>query len=118
MKKATQKYASLLMIVLVAMLLVNKAIFLHSHTSNGKIYTHAHPFDKGSDNNPIKQHNHSSTLLSYLSKLDLQITVAQAIWVNFISALLFIFLAGYRLTPVERSHDSQNSRAPPALFTV
>ena len=118
MKKATQKYASLLMIVLVAMLLVNKAIFTHSHSSNGKIYTHAHPFDNRSDNNPTKQHSHSSTLLSYLSNLDLQITVAHPIWVNFISILLFIFLAGYRLTPIERSQDSQNSRAPPALFTV
>lgn len=41
--------------------LVNHMVYYHSHiTSNGKLISHAHPYNKSQDKSPIKSHHHST----------------------------------------------------------
>ncbi len=45
---------------LVGMMVVNKAIYLHTHKLiDGTSVTHSHPYNKSGDDQPIKTHHHS-----------------------------------------------------------
>lgn len=53
------------------LMIANKGIYTHSHISiEGKIYTHAHPYNKASDSNPYKSHHHSRTDLLFYQHID------------------------------------------------
>lgn len=52
---------SLLLMVVFTCQVYSKAFYQHSHIlSDGSVVTHAHPFNKSSDNSPFKRHNHAS----------------------------------------------------------
>ncbi len=60
------------MIGIIGLLTINNVLFLHSHQfDNGKIVTHAHPYNKSNDSAPIKSHHHSKTELIFLENLQL-----------------------------------------------
>ena len=82
-KNITRKVAIICMIGIIGLLTINNVVFLHSHQlANGKIITHAHPYNKSNDSAPIKSHHHSKIELTFLVNLQLL----------FIFTLIFIFV--------------------------
>ena len=66
------KSTTFLMIGILVMLIANKAVFMHTHKLNdGTIIEHAHPFDKSTDSEPYKSHNHTKTELLFFQNLEL-----------------------------------------------
>lgn len=66
------KSMAILSIVLTFMLLANYAVYMHMHVlDNGFVVTHAHPFDKTSDNELPKKHKHSPEEILFLTTLGL-----------------------------------------------
>jgi hypothetical protein len=58
-RNITQKVLALLVLGAVSLLILNKALFLHTHQlSDGTFVLHAHPFQAGSDTS--HQHQHSN----------------------------------------------------------
>lgn len=65
--KITIKAATFLVIGIMALIVANKAVFLHTHQlANGTLIAHAHPFDRSNDTNPHKSHHHTQTELVFL----------------------------------------------------
>ncbi len=56
-----------LLLSIYGLILVNNSLFYHSHvTPDGKVISHAHPFNKQSDDKPFKAHHHSKLELLLL----------------------------------------------------
>lgn len=71
-----KKAISYLMIVLIAMLIANRAIYVHSHVlSDGTVITHAHPFSKNTSNDSSPKHRHSSYEFFVLHQLQILFSV-------------------------------------------
>ena len=70
-----KRFANLTLILFGILFLVqvlNKAVFTHSHlTPDSRLITHAHPFDKANDNQPVKSHYHSLAETVVLQQLEL-----------------------------------------------
>ncbi|MGD2034277.1 MAG: hypothetical protein PVF73_04420 [Bacteroidales bacterium] len=65
--------------------IVNKSFYTHSHLlENGNIITHAHPYNRSSDDHPFKSHHHSRSELFFLGCLKVLFPVLFAF-----AALLF-----------------------------
>jgi hypothetical protein len=65
----------LMLIGALALLMSNQVWFKHSHIdANGRIYQHAHPYDKGADSEPIKSHNHTHNEFFSFDKSSLFLT--------------------------------------------
>jgi hypothetical protein len=74
-KKYFNKTLAIIAIGLTFMLLANHTINMHMHVlDNGSVVTHAHPYDKTSDNELPKEHKHSSEELLFFSTLSLLFT--------------------------------------------
>ncbi len=59
--KIKHKILSSLLIGFLLLLIANKMFYTHSHLlEDGSIITHAHPYDKGADDTPLKSHRHNS----------------------------------------------------------
>ena len=94
---------------------LNSYFFTHSHIlENGQIVTHAHPFDS-SDNDPFKNHEHSSEELTFLANLSFFIPIT-----DFLSLGVFLALITFNRETRE-NHRSllapffTHLRAPPAI---
>ncbi len=69
-----------LLILVMGCLLVNQAIFTHTHVqADGSLVSHAHPFSKKTDNAKGKAHQHSSLEIILLEQLDVLISCASAL---------------------------------------
>lgn len=68
-----QKIIAFVSLALVALILCNNAIYLHSHKlADGQIIVHAHPFDKsGTSSLPGESHKHSKTEFLFYDQLTL-----------------------------------------------
>ncbi len=56
-----------LLLSIYGLILVNNSLFYHSHvTPDGKVISHAHPFNKQNDDKPFKAHHHSKLELLLL----------------------------------------------------
>jgi hypothetical protein len=74
-KKYFNKTMAIIAIGLTFMLLVNHTVNMHVHVlANGSMVTHAHPYDKTSDNELPKKHKHTSEELLFFSGLSLIFT--------------------------------------------
>ncbi len=79
-KKILQVAASLLIMVFVLQVF-NKTFYLHTHiTEQGNIVTHAHPYNKNTDSEPVKSHSHTRDQLLVISSFD------------FLFPVIFLFL--------------------------
>lgn len=59
--KSIKQLGVVLMILVMATLLLNKAVYIHVHVMpNGTVLTHAHPFNKTADSTQGKSHHHSN----------------------------------------------------------
>lgn len=79
-KKVNKKYIisifALLLILMYALCIFNSSVYLHTHIlASGKVVTHAHPYDKNSDNEPYKTHKHSFNQIMTLDNMQLLFTV-------------------------------------------
>lgn len=107
---------ALLLVVLYCTQIINQAFYLHSHRlADGSLVTHAHPFDKAKDNEPVKKHAHTLTQLITITNLQLLFPV-----VFLVMLLLRKRTSCSSVTqPVEKLQSiflaSNNCRAPPAL---
>lgn len=60
------------MIIIMAAMLVNKAVYIHVHVlPDGTLITHAHPFNKTPDSSQSQKHQHSSLEFFLLQELEL-----------------------------------------------
>jgi len=65
------KVIVLLMNLIISLVVINKALFIHSHVlKNGYIITHAHPFHKSEDPANGNTHHHSSNDYQLICSLD------------------------------------------------
>lgn len=63
---------SWLLCLIFVLQIANKSVYFHTHITNkGEVVSHAHPFNKSSDSNPFKNHQHSNYDYSFLSQLNL-----------------------------------------------
>ena len=104
------------MIAVLGLLIINKAVFIHSHKlENGSVYTHAHPYNKSKDALPFKSHHHTEAqflffnhhkLLFFSSSLVIALLVIactkQAFFYN--DKVFYFFV-----------YCSNSGRAPPVL---
>ncbi len=59
------------MIGIMGMLLVNQAMFMHTHKlDNGVYVTHAHPYNKVDDPGLVKSHHHTKAEWVFLKNLE------------------------------------------------
>jgi len=64
-----KKLVSILLSVVFGLLIINRAVYIHSHTlDNGLTYTHAHPFQDSGSEDPVNPVNpgHSHTGNEYV----------------------------------------------------
>lgn len=58
------------------LLFVNNTIFMHTHKmADGTLVTHAHPYNKSNDTEPIKSHNHTKVEFVVIQNLGLFFTL-------------------------------------------
>ncbi len=113
-KSITVKATSYLLIGLIALLIANKAIYIHTHKlPNGTIVVHAHPFNKSCDTEPFKSHKHTKGELYFFQSIENLFPLLFLISV-FISLpgkkiRRFLFLSQY-IPVLLTTHDG---RAPP-----
>ncbi len=63
-----------MLLALFSLSISNKVIYLHTHINNlGKIVTHSHPYNKSSDNQPVKSHHHSNAAIAFLSHAEISV---------------------------------------------
>ena len=61
-----------ILIFIMGVLLINKALFTHTHFSaNGTLVTHAHPFDKSNESESGNPHQHSELELLVFQNFEL-----------------------------------------------
>ena len=89
-KKALSILTWMLCVVFVAQV-VNKGVYFHSHMlNNGTVVSHAHPFQKASDTEPIKKHQHSDSGYVLLNQLNILFVVAFVVAVLALMSKVFI----------------------------
>ncbi|MCP4313884.1 MAG: hypothetical protein GY790_21730 [Bacteroidetes bacterium] len=71
-----------IMILVMGALMVNKAIYTHVHLQpEGSIHSHAHPFNKSTENKSNSSHDHSGTELFLLDHLDILMLFVSAAFI-------------------------------------
>jgi hypothetical protein len=110
------KALSFVMIGVAGLLIVNKALFIHTHQlSNGTIIVHAHPFDKSTDKDPIKEHQHTNDGLFFINHVDILFLVfVLALALAYLQFRSKFFVLRY-LHFITRARITKNGRAPPYL---
>jgi hypothetical protein len=116
-RNIAQKIIAFGSLALVALILCNNAIYLHSHKlANGEIVVHAHPFNKSNKSSQSgESHKHTKAEFLFLENLYLLFSI---------SILAFSFLKLEKKKPrIRFNSDSHfktiysilNDRAPPAF---
>ena len=97
-------------------MVANKALFMHTHKlANGNLISHAHPFNKSTDNQPFKTHTHSQAELLLISNLEILFLVV------FLSLVLHNVLQKTKYSKYIRQDNLlhiiklQRERAPPLV---
>lgn len=62
-----------MLLALFSLSISNKVIYLHTHINLGKIVTHSHPYNKSSDNQPVKSHHHNNAAIAFLSHAEISV---------------------------------------------
>mgnify|MGYP006946287589 CR=1 FL=1 len=114
-KVLLQRILSILMIAIISCMIVNRAVFMHTHImANGTVVTHAHPYDK-SDHSPFKSHKHSNSELLFLQQLKDFLPILAFVF----TALLIVKLSSFRNPEIHAPSllldRIYTGRAPPVL---
>ncbi len=111
----TKRITAILLIGIVGLLIINKAVFFHSHSqNNGTIVSHSHPFNKSEDAKPLKSHKHTSIEFLLLENLELLIplVVIGLTYIKKVTARTLNSYYGFKASPVYIV--LKNGRAPPS----
>lgn len=114
-KKITLQLVAYLSISVVTLLIFNQSVFVHSHTTNGETYTHAHPYDKPGQSHSSTQHSHNKAEIFFFQHLEILFPL---LFISF----AFIFklreegqLSNFNLNYKPVFIKPQNGRDPPYL---
>ncbi len=116
MLKKTKNIISTFLFVIFVLIIVNNSLYQHSHIlKDGSVITHAHYFDKSTDDAPNKEHKHS--LLEFFAingLVHFLIFSFIFVFININTKILFYRCINsfYALKTI----SSQQNRAPPVLF--
>lgn len=115
-KNITIRIIVFIMIGIMGTMITNKAVYLHVHKlSTGEVVTHAHPYNKTQDSQPIKTHHHSSIEFLLIQNLEvifpLVLLTLAFFGLNNEIKVRYYFLSSYQFTPVKL----YRGRAPPWL---
>ncbi len=84
-RHTAKKQIVYLIIGLMGLMIINKAVFLHSHVlDDGTIVTHAHPSAGSEDSQPFKTHHHTKAAFFFYDNLDLLFLSAVLSFFSFI----------------------------------
>jgi hypothetical protein len=110
------KYIAVVLAASMVLVIANRIVFTHSHIlDNGKVISHAHPYNKTNDSEPFKSHHHTQAELFFFPHIEIYFS--------------FVFLSLNLFYPLPRENHfvysekkatldvitSQKCRAPPLL---
>lgn len=113
-KKWLKQSVTGLMILVIGIMLLNKAAYTHVHIlPNGSLVTHAHPLSNSAESKKNTSHQHSSLELFLLDSLEVLILCAIAAFILKQAASTYVF----REVALQHLHPVQipvlPGRAPP-----
>jgi hypothetical protein len=106
-----------LLLIIYGFILVNNSFFYHSHvTSEGKVISHAHPFNKQNDDKPYKSHHHSKLelLLLFSNNYNTNNTQPKVKVIPITNFDNFLFTSDRAV--ISKRYSFNSSRAPPSLI--
>ncbi|MDP3431525.1 MAG: hypothetical protein Q8T04_00965 [Bacteroidota bacterium] len=113
----TKKAIAYLILGLMGLLIINKAVFLHSHVlANGTVISHAHPYQSTDDSKPFQSHHHTKAAFFLFDTIQLLF--------NSIPFGLIFFIPNFRtkvffsgITQIAPEYfSSARNRAPPVIL--
>ena len=116
-RHTAKKQIIYLIIGLIGLMIINKAVFLHSHIlDDGTIVTHAHPSAGSEDSQPFKTHHHTKAAFFFYENLDLLFLSAVLSFFSFIRihSVLVFYSPASDYTSIHLSQLS--GRAPPVFL--
>lgn len=116
MNKPGKFFIVYLLLALIVAVTINKVTYSHVHIlEDGRLISHAHPYDKSENSQPGKSHHHSSVEFIFLQNLEI---------LFFIALLAFLFFQvskqAERIIFPESAHfqgilSKPAARAPPVF---
>ncbi|MBW8333890.1 MAG: hypothetical protein K0M40_17845 [Prolixibacteraceae bacterium] len=106
-----------LILGLMGLLIINKAVFLHSHVlADGTVISHAHPYQSTDDSKPFQSHHHTKAAFFLFNNIEL-------FFYSFPFGLIFfipdlrtkVFISGFTQIAPEYFSSTRN-RAPPVIL--
>ena len=106
---------SILLIGIAGIYMLNYTMYTHRHiTTDGKVITHSHPYDKN-DSKPFKSHAHSKSELMLLDAYKILIFIAGALFLFIQAVRTMVFPVVCVKIPDRYPHNFRAIRAPPSL---
>tara|TARA_Y100000031_G_C8247721_1_gene398969 strand:+ start:1928 stop:2326 length:399 start_codon:yes stop_codon:yes gene_type:complete len=101
---------------LIGLIFINQSVFLHVHKlEDGTTISHAHPFNKLSENSSTNKHNHTNKVFRLIEKLDF----------IFVFSFLFFLILPISIKRKQKTYDLRTfipcnivyfrDRAPPII---
>jgi len=86
------KTIAIFLIVIVGIFSINEYLYIHKHIfKDGSVVVHAHPYNKSTDTDHNKSHQHDAGDLVYLASLQTFIPVVIFVFIAFVSSVKHIF---------------------------
>jgi len=105
---------ALVLILSFGLQVLNKALYSHVHVmADGTLVTHAHPFDKSSDQEPVKHHEHTYGEWQILEIGRNLYLVFPALLFLIFNFLLTVIAEKPVFTPITTEYFVISGRAPP-----
>lgn len=119
LKNITLKTTLLLLAGVMILLIANDSIYIHTHINDqGKLITHAHPFNKAEDNKPIKSHHHSDAEYLFYDNFKILLVIL-SITFCFITFLIDrSFKASIYTSTAKATCCTNIGRAPPQFLKL
>ena len=113
----TKKTIAYLILGLMCLLIINKAVFLHSHVlADGTVISHAHPYPSTDDSKPFQSHHHTKAAFFLFDNIQLLFNSIPFGLIFFIPNFRTkVFISGFTKTAPEYFSSTRN-RAPPVMF--
>lgn len=108
--------AASLLILIYALQVFNNTFYLHTHvTEQGIVVSHAHPYNKADDSEPVKAHRHTMDQLLVLASFDFLFPVVFLVLllIGFRDEKVFSLNVNRELRPA--CIILKKGRAPPAI---
>jgi len=111
-----KKTFAYLILGLVGLLILNKAVFLHTHQlRDGTVIVHAHPFQSNTDSNPNNPHQHTKSGFFYFNELSLLYQSAPGNLTFYMAENSTILFSETISFYFQKYHACLKNRAPPVV---